>query len=252
MNPILLALSSHPLLKPQRGSAKSAFTLVELLTVIAIIGILAVLLIPAVGKARELAQREKSRSNLRQIAVAYLAFSIEGNRTRTIPIFGSKAVTNIYDFGEILARESDLNDALLYFLDADPRAAAVELPRVIIRKNRSTGKVTKVDRWFGSPVAYEAAAGLSPNSPATTTPLIWTRGLQADGTWNPDASPWESGGGHIAFLDGHVEYHKTLEGDDGGGVLLDYVTQEPTKNIKQAIGPKAIIVKPILGDLNGG
>lgn len=44
-----------------------AFTLIELLTVIAIVGVLAAILIPAVGKVRQSANMSKSVSNLRQI-----------------------------------------------------------------------------------------------------------------------------------------------------------------------------------------
>ncbi|EIQ00673.1 prepilin-type N-terminal cleavage/methylation domain-containing protein [Opitutaceae bacterium TAV1] len=46
------------------------FTLIELLTVIAIIGILAALLIPTVGKVRQSANAAKCISNLRQFGVA--------------------------------------------------------------------------------------------------------------------------------------------------------------------------------------
>lgn len=53
-----------------------AFTLVELLTVIAIIGILAAIIIPVVGKVRQSANKSTCASNLRQVGVAlnsYLA-----------------------------------------------------------------------------------------------------------------------------------------------------------------------------------
>ena len=54
-----------------------AFTLIELLTVIAIIGILAAILIPVVGKVRENARKGQCGSNLRQIALAMVMYANE-------------------------------------------------------------------------------------------------------------------------------------------------------------------------------
>lgn len=57
--------------------SSSAFTLIELLTVIAIIGVLAAIIIPSVSRVRSSARRSMCSSNLRQIGMAFQLYATE-------------------------------------------------------------------------------------------------------------------------------------------------------------------------------
>jgi prepilin-type N-terminal cleavage/methylation domain-containing protein len=57
--------------------SRAAFTLIELLTVIAIIGILAAILIPTVSRVRDSARASQCQSNLRQLGQQVLLFAAD-------------------------------------------------------------------------------------------------------------------------------------------------------------------------------
>jgi prepilin-type N-terminal cleavage/methylation domain-containing protein len=64
---------------------KKGFTLIELLVVISVIALLMAILLPALGKAREFAKRTICASNIRQIGVAIIAYSVD---TDLLPFYG--------------------------------------------------------------------------------------------------------------------------------------------------------------------
>jgi len=70
-------MKSRPFTHQFYARRRDAFTLIELLTVIAIIGILAAIIIPTVGKVRESARYSIGTSNLREWARANILFAQE-------------------------------------------------------------------------------------------------------------------------------------------------------------------------------
>ena len=72
----------------------SAFTLIELLVVISIIALLIGILLPALSSARESARRSIGLSNVRQIAIASTAYSVDNKDTMPDATPGNAAWQN--------------------------------------------------------------------------------------------------------------------------------------------------------------
>ena len=60
-----------------KTTSRSGFTIIELLVVVSVIAILTGMLLPAIGRARDTARVNVSKSNLRQLGIAHQAYASE-------------------------------------------------------------------------------------------------------------------------------------------------------------------------------
>ncbi len=75
-----------------RGMSRRAFTLIEILVVVAIIALLVAILLPALARAREQSRATVCKSNMRQLATAHVTYATEYRRlaaTQTVFYLGA-------------------------------------------------------------------------------------------------------------------------------------------------------------------
>lgn len=80
---------------PSRPFGRRGFSLVELLTVIAIIGVLAAILIPVVGSMREKARASQCAANLRTWGNATGLYVADNNGHLPASVFGTTKIDNV-------------------------------------------------------------------------------------------------------------------------------------------------------------
>jgi prepilin-type N-terminal cleavage/methylation domain-containing protein len=189
------------------------FTLIELLTVIAIIGILAAIIIPTVGKVRETARRSVDSSNLRQVGQASIIFAADnrdvlpatsGTFSGTNGYVNSGGNTNLKTAIGGLAFAGGLNDATIWFTGTEATSAATL--STVLASNRTTLE-TNFNGINATSISFNYIAGLTANDPSTT-PVAYTRGLLSNASNWVATAPYGSDGGHVVFLGGNVSFFR--------------------------------------------
>ena len=213
----------------QSDRRQHGFTLIEL---IAVIGILAVILIPSVGGIQDNARKTAAASKLRNIHSAYLTYATDGSRPRTMN------ASDIYDWARVLAENADFNDPEKFIVPEDPIVELEDSFPVVIATppTSGSGDWNVHPDFTGFPLSFVVVNRLSTQA-SSSTPLAWTRGLNLNGTWSETEGVYGSDGGHILLFDGSVTFYEDLSED--GGQLLNYTTKQSTGDISDAVSPRA-------------
>lgn len=190
----------------------AGFTLIELLTVIAIIGILAALIFPTVGKVRETAQRTVDANNLREIVKAAQIYAADNNDRLPEPqtIAQQSLVTGgqgAFLWAGILAQRGILTDPTFYFAKNDPQFSGTYPTSILTPGTRNALDASFTNNRV---LSFEFVGGLR-MSDGPTVPVAFTRGLLANGTWSAENGTYRDAGGHIAFLGGNVQFYPNTQ-----------------------------------------
>jgi prepilin-type N-terminal cleavage/methylation domain-containing protein len=208
------------------GARKPGFTLIELLVVIAIIAILASLLLPTLGRAKETASRTKCMSNLKQFELALKLYADDNRdlfppRSDTIR-WPTKLLVH-YQNTNLLTCPTDLTRGIPPANDGASRPAYVA--DNAWRSYMMNGWNDVFPKAFNSGAEYSMKESLVLDPPETVVwgekrhqaPDYWMDLLESGdnltdkiqhGTHSNSMRPSRSGGANFACADGGVRFLK--------------------------------------------
>jgi prepilin-type processing-associated H-X9-DG protein len=217
-------------------SKSRAFTLLETVFTITIIGILLAIFLPVMSAIKLSAQKVRDVANLKKIAAAWREYTIErGNIMNLMSVsaeasYGDYGNWFFWSLGGGIQNSSNnkyypskcvLNDPNVCISPGDKYASKVIKEYMLKGVSNAEGcSMSNSDCWtrivnadfnmtgnyFHLFLSYCTIANLDGSVPLATTPLAFTRGLKLDGTWDEKYGLYGSKGGYVVFCDGHVTW----------------------------------------------
>jgi prepilin-type N-terminal cleavage/methylation domain-containing protein/prepilin-type processing-associated H-X9-DG protein len=190
-------------------SNTGAFTLLELLCVMAVISILAALLLPAINQGRARAKRVGCINNLRQVGMAFQNFAHDHNGRFPMAVpsneGGSQEFTLssyqvprdfFFSFRHFQTLSNELVSPKMLVCPADTRMSALDFARL---QNNSVSYFVGLKSEYTRPTSILAGDRNLTNDYATSRSLVR---LNRGWRWTSELHQFK---GNLLFADGHVE-----------------------------------------------
>ena len=188
----------------QRRHSHAAFTLIELLTVVAIIGILAALIFPAIKKALEKAEITKATTEVNAIETAWKAYFNEYGKWPCSPsspfacLSGSGPQNGPEDGTGVIFDHAFVSLMQGRTVDDAPYQAAQDNPKGVSFLNISAKSIkggNYIDPW-GQPyrmkfdLDYDNIVKTNSSGGVTNTVMVWSYGPDGQNNTKDDVRSW--------------------------------------------------------------
>ena len=186
-------------------SKRAAFTLIEILVVIAIIAILAAILFPVFARARENARRSSCQSNLKQSSLAVIQYTQDYDERFPLGLTADASGNHQTAFDLIQPYLKNTQVGICPS-DSDPPDVDLGLPGSMPVSYTANDKIATAPIFGGS-----NPATLSEIKQSARLPLIWDAVNTSTNPFAPNviAQRRHLEGANCAFVDGHVKWIKT-------------------------------------------